>query len=653
MTPVERSLSARLVRVVSIGLALCLFLIPVRAQILGAQPLEVLASPSLFSWSVLRSYYDFVYVAALTGIGLTCLWLVRRSWWLQRLVMVVYVLVALASLLVGIVNVTALRALGGPVTYQWLYYSDFLRSYDARLAIASHLSWRLVVGMVLACIAMLLAAKLLAGAIRRLFGSQDPRRLLVVSGLALLLYLGLASWRWDRVHVSEAKLENPVVAFMESVGAVRQSPLLALLTRPTTIRGDELSKAADRGKEGRGPHSPALPRAGNANIRNVVIFVLESVSAEYIGAYGSTVALTPEIDRYSKGARLFSSMYAHAPTTESALVSLLLSIYPSLSYRGLTAPYPGIPLPSLSSELHRRGYRTAFFSASDNRFQSFDEFLSYRNFDVVADQSSLKCTPTAPGAKTVNWPSKYGIDDECLVWELGDWVRQTPGRPFLAILWTMQTHYPYMFSGAERQFVVGDKALNRYLNALHHSDQVFGKLMQTLNEQGLLDSTLVVVVGDHGEAFGQHGRRAHGELLYEEDLRVPLLLVNPRLFSGEVDSIVSGMKDIAPTLMDLLGYPAPHVWQGRSLIGSDRSNLVYFLAHRADLRFGYRDDRYKFLFNATENTAELFDLRNDPRETMNQAAQSPTIIQAGVERVAAWLQHHEKFLGVWRLRKPN
>jgi arylsulfatase A-like enzyme len=651
MTPVERSLSDRLVQVVSTGLVLCLFLIPARAQILG-DPTRILTSPSLFSWVLLRSYYDFVYVAALTGIGVTCLWLVRRSWWLQRLVMGVYVVVALASLLVGIVNVTALRALGGPITYQWLYYSDFLRSYDARLAIAAHLSWQLVVGMVLACVAMLLAAKLLARAMCRLFGTQGARRSLAVSGVAFLLYLGLASWRWDRVHVGEARLENPVVAFMESVGATRQSPFLALLTRTTTLRADELWAAANGGDKGEAA-PPTPPRARHEKIRNVVIFVLESVPAEYIGAYGSTVALTPQIDRYSSGARLFTHMYAHGPSTESAIVSLLLSIYPALSYQGLTAPYPGIPLPSLSSELHRQGYRTAFFSAADNRFQGFDKFLSHRKFDVVADHSSLKCTPRAAGASTINWPSEYGTDDECLVWKFSDWVRETPGQPFFAILWTMQTHYPYLFSGAERQFGVQDKALNRYLNALHHSDQVFGKLMGTLNEQGLLDSTLVVVLGDHGEAFGRHGRRVHGELLYEEDLRVPLLLINQRMFRGEVDSIVSGMKDIAPTLMDLLGYAAPPIWQGRSLIAPDRSDLVYFLALRSDLRFGYRDGRYKFLFNATENTAELFDLWNDPRETMNQAAQSPAMVQSGVERVAAWLQQHDKFLGPWRLRKPN
>jgi lipoteichoic acid synthase len=264
--------------------------------------------------------------------------------------------------------------------------------------------------------------------------------------------------------------------------------------------------------------------------------------------------------------------------------------------------------------------------------------------DVVAGQLGLKCARHGSASGTQNRFLPDTADDTCLVTAFDQWVREAPSARFFAVLWTLQTHYPYFSSGTQRQFGAKARGLNRYLNALHQSDQVFGQLMRSLEDRGLLASTLVVVVGDHGEAFGQHGRRVHGELLYEEDLRIPLLLVNPRLFGGEVDSVVSGMKDVAPTVLDLLGYPTPREWQGRSLIRDGRSDRTYFFSLRSDFRFGYRDGRPKLLFNATENKAELYDLAADPRESANLAPQHPALVQEGVQHLADWIRSHDRFL---------
>ena len=144
--------------------------------------------------------------------------------------------------------------------------------------------------------------------------------------------------------------------------------------------------------------------------------------------------------------------------------------------------------------------------------------------------------------------------------------RASPADRSSRSLWTNQTHYPYFpnpgGSSAIQATGPGGELLGRYLTALRDSDHAIGNLLSDLQRMGVADSTLVVVVGDHGEAFGQHGRFGHGNTvrelrnmggnfghgsdLYEENIHVPMILINSRLFQGEEDSTVGGLVDIAP-----------------------------------------------------------------------------------------------------------
>jgi arylsulfatase A-like enzyme len=185
--------------------------------------------------------------------------------------------------------------------------------------------------------------------------------------------------------------------------------------------------------------------------------------------------------------------------------------------------------------------------------------------------------------------------------------------------------------------------MNRYLSALRETDRALGQLLAALARQQVLDSTLVVVVGDHGEAFGQHGHYVHGVDLYEEEVHVPLMLINRRLFHGETDSTLGGLLDVAPTILDLLGRAPPASWQGRSLFDGDRTGRVYLFTSRSKVLFGYREGSRKLIYDAGANTTELYDLEADPGESVNVAGRSPGVALLGQQRLAAWVQFQRRF----------
>jgi arylsulfatase A-like enzyme len=550
--------------------------------------------------------------------------------------MTTWIILVGLSVLLARVNAIAVGRLGQPLSYQWLYYSDFLMGLDAKNVMGG-----LVTGKLLAQLAgkfaVVLLFGLLAGQLLTMLGRAGRARLpLALYAGTLALYFLVSVSLAPRATISPVRVQNPLVFLIGSAFGSEGGVILSTL--PTTTSPDDFLTVGER------PASTSSfgGAAQRAKVGNVIIFVMESVSARFIGLYGGPPGITPEIDAASADARIFTNLYAHVPSTPHSLVSLLLSAHTPHSFRILTREAPRIRLPSLSSELGRRGYRTAFFNSADNRFQRGDEFLVGRGFALLRDHRTIPCAYPIFHASDPTWPFLDGAQDGCAVTALLDWVGSGSPHPFAAVLWTMETHMPYFTSGPERLYAEAGSDLNRYLNALHEGDQALGDLLRGLESRGLLESTLVIVTGDHGEAFGEHGRTNH-QSVYEEDLRVPLLLINRRLFHGERDSTVAGLIDLAPTILDLLGYPLPARWQGRSLFDQERSGRVYFFAPYSSVYFGYREGSRKFIYNASYDTAELYDLRTDPLEQVNLAPRNAEAVAAGRDRLAAWARYQERY----------
>jgi lipoteichoic acid synthase len=222
-----------------------------------------------------------------------------------------------------------------------------------------------------------------------------------------------------------------------------------------------------------------------------------------------------------------------------------------------------------------------------------------------------------------------------------DWINEKPDAPFFAIIWTGMTHYPY-YTGDDVQTYVEDDDLNKYLNALRTGDQALGDLTKALEAAGHLDDTLIVVLGDHGEAFGEHGTYSHASAIYEENLHIPLLFVNRKLFSGQSSQIIAGTSDVAPTVLDLMGLPAPASWQGQSLFARGRPDGMLFFAPWNGFQIGFRDGSRKFMANAHTGKIEIYDLATDPDERINLAPLEPEAVAAAQVSLASWIRTQDR-----------
>jgi lipoteichoic acid synthase len=578
---------------------------------------------------LIPSFYDIIFVLLITFIFLIPALSLSKYPRIQKSLIYSYPVLCLLFLIIGLMNIRIVEMLGKPFTYQWLYYSDFLNSADSKSAISANINNTYLTNILIICLSAIILWYLLLKfseiiKLNKLKKIVAYIILFAISG-SYLLYAGSSQneKKWDY-----NKLSNPVSAFLESANPFVSNPELFTMEVPDSLRYSQVSRNPSL--------QPVLQKPGK--IKNVILFVLESTPAEYISGYGSKYQVTPELEKYFSNSLVFENIYAHAPATNNSMVSLLGSVFPQLSCATLTQEHPDIILPTLSSELKKKGYRTAFFNSADNRFQQAGEFLSFRKFDAIQDCRDNNCDQQQFKVKDEKWNFLDGKDDQCTQEAMMSWITESSDAPFFAMMWTYQTHYPYFATGKEIMYEPTDPFLNRYLNAVHHSDEVFGGLIKSLISKGLFESTLIVLVGDHGEAFGRHNQITHASNIYEENLHVPCVFINP-LFAQKKYSGIGGLIDIAPTVMSLLNITTPQEWQGKNLFSATKNDRVYFFAPWSDYLFGYREGDQKYIFNATRNLTEIYNLRTDPQEQKNLALDLSKKNPVCHQRLASWVQY--------------
>jgi arylsulfatase A-like enzyme len=355
-----------------------------------------------------------------------------------------------------------------------------------------------------------------------------------------------------------------------------------------------------------------------ANARNLILFTIDTLRADRVGAYGYRAARTPTIDSLAREGVVFTDAFAAAPITLPAHASILTGRYPP----GHGARHNGIRVsanvPTLAESLTRSGFATAAFVGA---FPLDRRFGLNRGFGTYGDQM-----PRARGGQPANERPGRDVADEAI-----EWLGQHRSSRFFLWVHLFEPHAPY---GNARD---GRPTSVRYDDEIAEIDRQVGRVLEAVADQRA--GTLVAFTADHGEAFGEHGEIAHSIFVYDTTLRVPLILAGASLPAKQVDVPVSHV-DLAPTLMRLLGVTPLDadgidlnpVIDGRSVPSRD----LYAESFAPLLDFGWsplrsiRADGWKFI---EAPRSELYEVSRDASEQHDRASADTARVDGMRERL--------------------
>lgn len=452
-----------------------------------------------------------------------------------------------------------------------------------------------------------------------------------------------------------ARLGAPMLALVLGVIAVGVHVRL--------VRNEHASEAA----------LPAAPR----NAPNVLVIVWDAVRARNVGANGYARQTTPVLSALAARGVVFDRAIATAPYTLPTHASLFTGLWAHQFTASWETPLDG-SMPTLATALAARGYRTGAFSA--NHILVNWEYGLLRGFSHAEDYV-FSAGELARSSALVKWLLAFDRVRNVMGWydvpgrrdatdirtSFVDWLARDGSRPFFAFLNVFDAHDPYlppapfdtMFAPAgegpdgraraRRLSIVSKVSLagadiarqrDAYDGAIAYADNQLGVLLATLEQRGVLSNTLVVVLGDHGDAFGEHGMFTHGNDVYDESIAVPLVMSFPaRIPAGVRVPGLASIRDVPATIADVLGFAGP-AWPlpGRTLArhwGRDstaasadtvlseietipRGGLSWYPVRRGNVRTVLAGP-YKLVM--VGNQVELFDLGADHAERVNLASQ--------------------------------
>jgi choline-sulfatase len=365
---------------------------------------------------------------------------------------------------------------------------------------------------------------------------------------------------------------------------------------------------------------------------NVLLVTLDTVRADHLGCYGYEAARTPNLDKLAGRGIKYEQAIAPAPITLPSHATMLTGLdVPSHGVRDNAAFHLADSYTTLAEVLAEHGYTTGAFIAAfilDKRYGLAQGFEAYDD-DCTPPHTSARM-PTDPG---VNARSASDVTDSVL-----EWLRTTASgaKPFFAWLHYYDAHFPYV-PPREYAQLFPDRP---YDGEIAYVDAELGRVLEWLRSSRQMRRTLIVVAADHGESLGEHNEQTHGMQVYDVTMRVPLLLHNRMLFpkARVVDDQVVSLADIMPTVLDLLGIPAPAGLDGRSLLGpSDPDRAIYIETMSTRLNNGWAalhglrrlHDKY-----ILAPRPEYYDLRDDPHELHDLAAEEPGGMGELAERLA-------------------
>lgn len=485
-------------------------------------------------------------------------------------------------------------------------------------------------------------------------GGMRGWALALMSGSIVLA--GLAAWEF------RARLGKDLMVTCRSVPSLRAANLVRILS------GEKLEGSVPK-QFGSPVISEARYAAGMGSPRtpapHVVFLLLESTPAKALHCYGNPHPdVTPNLDRLAAEGIRFEHCVAPSSSSSCSVVSMATSLYMMRGSRFDHFRDISFPFLTLPRALKLGGYELALFSSGNETFDRINQFIRPADFDTYFSQD----TSANPQ------PDVMRMDDRIAVGEFEKWMAgRTDPRPFYCGFYLQSPHFNYeipepwashyrpvppLYSNTSVMLQIPPDVLpkikNQYNNAVRYMDYWVGRIRDDLDKAGVLDNTVIVATGDHGEAFMEHGLGRHGTHTWEEMIHTPLIIwAGPQVRSAwttrppsVVADTVSGL-DIAPTLAGLVGIAPYPGWQGVDVLApgySDQDRPVFSMTQYTRCQETVCINRIKYIYDLTDAVEYLFDLRCDPGEHNNLAREQPALAAAMRSILTGW---HTRQLGYY------
>ncbi len=417
-----------------------------------------------------------------------------------------------------------------------------------------------------------------------------PRRLRMAACACLVVVSGMGLWSASRTNT--IGLDRNALTALVPRGRIVSAAAMAVESRRTpypAAGGASFDLASYRGA---------------ARGMNVALIVLESTAAQYLRIYGAADDPMPTVTALSEHALIYDRAYAAYPESVKGLYATLCGRMPLM---GVPAEqHAALPCASIAGAFGEAGYRTALFHSGRFGYLGMAALLQDKGFGLLEDA----------GAIGGHVESSFGVDESSTVNRVLRWIDASDSSaPFFAAYLPAAGHHPYATNipGPFR----GDTDFARYQNALHEADTAVAQLLDGLRKRGLDRNTAVMIVGDHGEAFGQHpANNGHTLFIYDENVHVPWLISVPGRTTGRHVSTVASLVDVPSTLRDLSGLPSNLLDQGLGLTVADQMAL-FFTDYSLALA-GLRDGCWTYIYEADADRSQMFDVCHDPGQATDR-----------------------------------
>jgi lipoteichoic acid synthase len=378
----------------------------------------------------------------------------------------------------------------------------------------------------------------------------------------------------------------------------------------------EQSRVEEAAKDARARHPLANARltpTPRTERRHVALIHLESTRERSVTPYAPEIGTTPYLGALAKDSLLVERAYSTITHTSNAITSVNSGLYPSPDTDIVEAEPGGIPDRCLAELLGEQGYKSAWFQSAEKTFENRPQLVQNFGYGHFQAYESMN----RRGFQRANY---LGYEDDVMLDSSRAWLEENASSPTLVTYLGVTPHDDYLpIDRYGRKRFSSRAMLDRYLNNIYYDDFWVENIIEQYKRLGLYEGTIFVIYGDHGEAFGEHGVYHHDGAIWEEGLRVPLIVHDPKRFDG--GERVPGPAhhlDIAPTVIDMLGYEVVNgKYPGSTLLGLSEERTLFF-GCRPDLLSAARIQGHKkYIYHFGNQQEEYYDLKKDPLEKNN------------------------------------